>query len=215
MGLSQIDHKVKTGRTCWSRIFYCSKKRHTWGCFEEGTGYVSTVLERPIERLLTIGAQGRPQLSDMGGGGWGVKRLNPPAAQRGSGTLWPFPLEGPERLSNRIGGTRDAFIKTESVVLLGPGTLLTTGQAVLEWTGRLLTTEPTLPEGLIWRPAMLEGAERQLKTWSSSAGGAREAVSNSSSGGRGDREAIDNSGSIAGWAREATEETVLQGQWCY
>ena len=59
-----------------------------------------------------------------------------------------LPLEGPGRFSSRIGGAIEAVNNRISIVLLGPERLLTTGQAVLEWPGRLLTTEPTLPEGM-------------------------------------------------------------------
>ena len=47
--------------------FYCSKNAILGVVSKKGMGYVLTVLERP-KRLLTIGAQGRPQLSNIGGG---------------------------------------------------------------------------------------------------------------------------------------------------
>ena len=62
MGLSQIEKHSRDKKNMLKSYFLLFQKRHTWGCFEEGMGYVLTVLERPKR-------QGRPQLSDIGGGG--------------------------------------------------------------------------------------------------------------------------------------------------
>ena len=86
------------------------QKCHTWGCFEQGMRYVLTELERP-KRLLTIGAQGHPQFSDIEGGG--VKSLN----------FIPRKFEnmlhkgGQENLGRELGGGgSEKLVTAESVV---------------------------------------------------------------------------------------------------
>ena len=47
MGLSQIEKHSRDKKNMLKSYFLLFQKRHTWGCFEEGMGYVLTVLERP------------------------------------------------------------------------------------------------------------------------------------------------------------------------
>ena len=149
--LSQIKNIVETKRTCWSRFFTAPKTPYL-GLFRRRDG---ACLNSVGETKETVNNRSTGASAAFRYRGGGLKSLHliplkclKICCWKGVRTLLTLPLEGPGRLSNRIGGAREAVIKTESVVLLGPGRLLTTGQAVLEWPGRLLTTEPTLQEGM-------------------------------------------------------------------